>query len=534
MNILKTTFNSIYKPRLSDQRYDELKKSEVFLQSIIENIPDIVFVKEAKNLRYIQFNKAGRQAIGRSMPEVIGKTDNELFPPHQAAHFIETDREVLSSLKKISIDEEQVSSMGQQKVMRTQKIPILGQSGKGEYILGISEDITDHLNAQKRKLDIEKLNQISLAKSELMANISHEIRNPLGAIIGFANLGKCDTAADSKLHKYFNTIAHSGEDLQQLVSEVLDFSESESKKMEAELKETNLHNALSSLENLLSIKAEEKNLDLDIDYSCLKNRVFITDQLKLKQILTNLLCNALKFTNKGIVSLKVTEKLSNTKLYLDFMVSDTGIGISPERQSQLFTPFEQIDKSIRKQYGGTGLGLYLSKKLTNILGAELRLIKSDKNQGTSFLLSLPVTEAMHSRKLDVVNTKANVSGIKPYKIHVLIVDDSEDNRILVSAYLENLGVSYEIAENGKQALEKMHNNDYDYVFMDVQMPIMDGLTAVSEARRLGYTKPVIALTAQDMKNNLKSFIQQGFDNYLSKPLSLEALHNFMFQNLNRA
>ncbi|WP_374075929.1 PAS domain S-box protein [Bdellovibrio bacteriovorus] len=706
--------------RLEDrvqQRTQQLRQSEAFLEAIFENIPNMIFVKDAKDLRFVRFNKAGEDLIGVPRSEMIGKNDYDFFPKEQADFFTTKDRDVLNDTRIVDIPEEPIQTAKGIRYLHTKKIPICNKEGQPEYLLGVSEDITEKKEAEKQKMallqeqvareeaelraqqmsflsdvssvlsesfdqekilknfsrsvinfmadvcvvdlldeegydfgqtevtaresseedyirawrsrhplrwdspvgptavlrsgkseihkdfDVKELLSLAFsteasleekpipissmivtpikirdqkplgsvtfllknnnftemdlslaeevssrlavalensrlfykaqeanrAKSAFLANVSHEIRTPLGAMLGFTEMLKEDASLTSDHKETIETILRNGQQLLRIVDEILDISKVESERIQIEHIAFSLPNLLEDVVLLLKGRAEEKGIELRVSYQNLPEFI-VSDPTRLRQILINVIGNAIKFTDEGNVELIVSRKKN-----LEFRVVDTGIGISPEQKSNLFQPFAQADSSTTRRFGGTGLGLFLSRKLARLLGGDVILDKSVSGKGSTFLITIAFEEASRSEEprtqttAEVVDDFKNISG-------VLIVDDAADNRDLFRRYLRKLGVSEEViemAQNGLEAVDKASAKTYTLILMDIQMPQMDGFQALSELRKKSYKGHVVALTAHAMKGDEEKCLAAGFDGYLQKPLSREALREVLIKTSTR-
>lgn len=264
----------------------------------------------------------------------------------------------------------------------------------------------------------------------------------------------------------------------------------------------------------------------------------LSDPTRLRQILINVVGNAIKFTDKGSVDVTVTYKPKTEDLShgtLEFIVADSGIGISPLQINKLFQPFVQADESMTRKFGGTGLGLFLSRKLARLLGGDLSLKSSHPGKGSQFAIALEVQvvemiadeaeEASVKRlnNVDAINSSKTLADSSHRHGRVLIVDDAADNRTIVSIYLDKMGLDYEVAENGMQGVDKALKEKFDVILMDIQMPELDGFEAVQLLRDRNYSGPIIALTAHAMKGDKEKCLMRGFNDYLSKPLSKDSL-----------
>jgi CheY-like chemotaxis protein/HPt (histidine-containing phosphotransfer) domain-containing protein len=360
------------------------------------------------------------------------------------------------------------------------------------------------------------------AKSTFLANMSHEIRTPLTSIIGFSESLLEAELPDQERIDSINTIHRCGKHLLSIISDVLDLSKIEEDKLDIESIPVSLFDLLNEVQQVMELQAKDKQLEFSIIYEFPLPKTIQSDPLRIKQILLNLINNAIKFTAKGSVTLHVQVKRPSELIY--FEVQDTGIGISLEQQKNLFKPFTQADVSTTRQFGGTGLGLYLSKSLANKLSGDIRLT-SQANVGSCFTVSIAtgalsddlfVDEVPTLIKQDIATSGGALLGSKTPK--VLVVDDIRDNQSLISLYLNRMGIEPTIATNGLEAIEVASNGDFDLVLMDIQMPVLNGIDATKRLRAIQYKKPIIALTANVMKSDLALYKEAGFDDTLAKPL----------------
>ena len=392
----------------------------------------------------------------------------------------------------------------------------------GAAVSGLTEKI-DKLRDTEGELKSakEQAEEASRAKSDFLARMSHEIRTPLNSVLGMLELLK-ETNLSKDQERYLTLFSHAGENLKALINDLLDFSKIEAKALSIENISYNLHSTVRSVFEILQIKAEEKGLNFELVIDSDIPTYQKGDPTRLRQVLFNLIGNALKFTEEGEVQVRLRlEKNDDEKLVLE--VIDTGIGIPREKQSSLFSPFYQAEDTTNRKYGGTGLGLVISKNLVEIMGGKLEL-KSLAGRGTTFKITLPhhpdfVTPA-ETKTLAHTNWAQYFDG---NTFSLLIVDDSEDNRLLLTHYLKSLPFTFTEAANGKEAVEKFKAGIFDLVFMDMQMPIMSGYKATETIRHYEQEKhqghtPIVALTATAVLEDLQRTIVSGCDMYMVKPV----------------
>ncbi len=380
------------------------------------------------------------------------------------------------------------------------------------------KQMNENLKISKRAAE-----EATLQKSQFLANMSHEIRTPLNAIMGFITLLEANENDTTKL-KYLSIIKNSSDSLLQIINDILDISKIESGKLKIEPYNFNPYEDLITIAELFQAKAAEKKIDFKIKYNHFMPEILFGDALRIKQIFTNLLSNAIKFTPEGAI-VKCVIWYKNG--YLNIVVKDYGIGISEEKQKSIFEPFMQADGSTARVYGGTGLGLTISSELSHMLGGTLTL-KSKEGKGSVFKLSVPLSLGEKETKTET--EEITLSG------HILIVEDYEANRMFVGIILENAGLTYEMANDGIEAVEKFKNGTFDLILMDENMPNMGGMDATKQIQKIEQEKhlehtPVISLTANALEGDRKRFLDAGFDDYLSKPIDpellLKRLHRFL-------
>ncbi|AFY01059.1 two-component hybrid sensor and regulator [Bdellovibrio bacteriovorus str. Tiberius] len=696
------------------ERTRQLVESESFLAAIFENMPTMVFVKDAQDLRFVRFNKAGEDLIGIPRAQLIGKNDYDFFSKEQADFFTSKDRDVLKESRVVDIPEEEINTTRGVRYLHTRKIPVFDKEGRAQYLLGVSEDITELKMAEKQRavlvkeqiarsaaeqraqhmgflsdltfamtqsFDLENIlkafteksiptladicivdlmdeegteishtqvaakeredtefiqrwrerfpmrwdapygaaevmrsrkteiiNDVNLdqflkaafgpeaamterpihaeafmtvpillrdekplgaislistsatrhfsaidqsmaeeigrrlavliensrlyyraqeasrAKTAFLANVSHEIRTPLGAMLGFAEILKEDESLREEQKEAVETVLRNGQQLLHIVDEILDISKVESERIQIESIVFDLPDLLRDVIHLLRGRAEEKGIELRLRLGDLPKKIK-SDPTRLRQILINVIGNAIKFTDTGYVEMEARSrngKRRDGRQRIEFLVTDTGIGISAEQRNNLFQPFSQADSSTTRRFGGTGLGLFLSRKLARLLGGDVILNTSSAGIGSSFLISILGKEVTGIQGTDHRKKSEDAVVVSAKQVEsILVVDDAVDNRELFRRFIVRAGVPenrIETAENGAEAVRKALDKPYSLILMDIQMPEMDGFQALKKLRTQGYRGPIVALTAHAMKGDREKCLAAGFDGYLQKPL----------------
>ena len=687
-----TVLEDITERHLADR---ELKRTQYLFQSLVDSLPLAVFIKDARSGRHVLWNKMGERMVGQPRERLIGRTDQDLFTAEQAARFVEDDKRVARERKMIIVPLEELETQDRGlRLLATKKFPILSPEGEVIHIVGITEDVTERVHteeaihqardtaeqlaAEREENCIQLAEAVksaeamasaaevaSIAKSDFLANMSHEIRTPMNAIIGFSNL-LLDTPLNAEQRDHLSTIRNSSEALLSIINDVLDFSKIEAGKLRLDEVPFDIFDIVEEAAALMSQRASAKEIELA---SLVRNDVpaaLVGDPNRLRQVLINLIGNAIKFTEHGRIFVEVTlHRSEDGFVELQFDVSDTGIGISPEGQARLFQAFSQADSSTTRRFGGTGLGLAISKKIVEMMNGRIG-VTSEPGHGSTFwfrarLTRNPASHAEDPKTLSVLagrrvlvaaddeavrlvvehyctgcGMKATVSqdevdvlahiqrsieegkpfdlfivdlmskrfdaqllatsindrkllgsartlglnglrqrlqpgalqraGIfqrltkpvrrsefrgalvklmnrsespvpaavptiapraaaKPKAARILVAEDNMVNQKLAALMLRKLGYQADIANNGREAVEAQGSKGYDLIFMDCQMPVLDGYAATKALRDNSKTCSVriVAMTANALEGDRERCLAAGMDDYISKPVRYEEL-----------
>ena len=512
-----------------------LAEERRLLRLLIDNVPDYIYVKDSES-RFVIVNRTVAELVGAQGPEeLLGKSDFDFFPREIAASFFADEQAVIRSGKPlIDREEASVDARGNRKWNSTTKVPLLDTNGRAIGIMGIGRDITRRKQAElELQRAREAAEQANHAKSAFLANMSHEIRTPMNGIMGMADLA-LDTQLTEEQREYINTVKASAESLLNVLNDVLDFSKIEAGKLDLEEIDFNLADVLDLSLKTLSMRASEKGLELLCDVDTAVPKIVNGDPGRLRQIVINLVGNAIKFTEKGEVALKVRlEEQQADRYQLHFIVSDTGIGIPREKQASIFRPFSQADISTTRRYGGTGLGLTISTRLVEMMGGKIWL-HSAEGVGTQFHFTSRLRAAVSRVSPPTMPDPETITNAS-----ILVVDDNQTNRRILEGMLARWEMKTTAVDSGEAALAELDaaykaGSAYTLILTDAMMPNMDGFQLVEEIRKrphLRASPTIMMLTSLGQRGDGKRCRELGIAAYLVKPIRQSELHDAILRVL---
>ncbi|MGM0488815.1 MAG: ATP-binding protein [Planctomycetota bacterium] len=529
--LLQATVRDVTQQKRAEKALQEEKQ---FTEASLDSLDDVFYVFDRQG-KFLRWNSRLRA--------VTGYTDDEISRMRPSDFFIPEDgRRVEATIDKVfkhgtaQLEASLLTKDGR-RIPYEMSGSLLGDSrGTTIGLCGCGRNITRRKQAEQELIEArEHAEAANHAKSEFLANMSHEIRTPMTAILGFSDMLLEETAfetAPPKRTDALKTIRRNGEHLLQLINDVLDLSKIESGKLEVERTDCSPVQVLADLASLMRVRAAAKNIPLEIEcVGAIPERIQ-SDPTRLRQILINLVGNAIKFTETGnvrVVTRLIQDKRRPPRLQYD--VIDTGIGMSGEQLDKLFKPFTQADSSTTRKFGGTGLGLTISKRLAKSLGGDIS-ITSSPGRGSTFSVTVETGSlegvALIDNTSEIQCTKKQQAPSRPadevrLECRVLLAEDGPDNRRLIGSVLKKAGAELTVAENGRIARDRAlgardAEAPFDVILMDMQMPVMDGYAATRELRRGGYTGPIVALTAHAMAGDRRKCVEAGCDDYITKPI----------------
>jgi two-component system sensor histidine kinase/response regulator len=515
---------------------EALRASEDRFRQMAENIHEIFWLMDAQYADLIYVSPRYEEIWGRSRQELYESPKlilQTLHPDDRAAML-----EMINRRKQGLFTEGEYRILrpdGAVRWIRSRAFPVSDEEGALVHIAGLAEDITDRKRGEEALRHAkDTAESASRAKDDFLANVSHEIRTPMNAILGMTEL-VLSTQLDKNQQQSLRTVHSAAENLLSIINDLLDFSKIEAGKLELDHTEFSLRTAIDDTVQALRMRAEQKGLILNVQVSADVPDRLVGDPGRLRQVLLNLLGNAVKFTEQGVVTLTVelvgSPEPAN-RVQLRFKVVDTGIGISPEHQKRIFDAFEQADTSTTRKFGGTGLGLTISAQLVALMGGSIR-VESTRGQGSAFSFTAqfalqPQQQAFHRDVNSKDTTIGSDAALQPEqngatrKLRILVAEDNEFNIEVLTQHLSRAGHQIRIARDGRTALDLALNGQFDLLLLDIHMPEMDGFEVVQGLRQSEKTSgkhlPVVALTARSGKEDRRRCLAAGMDEFLAKPI----------------
>ncbi len=517
---------------------------------ILESSLNEIYIFDARSLRFVQVNRGARDNLGYSMEDLRELTPLDLKPEFTTQQF----EDLVAPLRDGTQQTIRFTTNHRRKDGSLYPVEValqLSERDTGGVFVAVILDVTERMRAEKELRDyshalesanraLEEFNRAAQAatqaKSEFLANMSHEIRTPMTAILGYADLLLDAELSDDQRREHVNTIRRNGRVLIELINDILDLSKIEAGKMDVRRTEFSPCGIVEDVVSLMRVRAEAEGLALKTRLAYPLPGTIRSDPVRLRQILVNLVGNAIKFTETGSVTIAVcceaADGNGDGRYRMRFDVIDTGVGIAPEKLQKLFEPFTQADASATRRFGGTGLGLTISKRLAELLGGDVR-VESHPGRGSTFTLTVnpgplgdvPMLNGPDDRAGEELPEEADRQEATPSKLNgrVLLAEDGPDNQRLICALLEKAGLDVELADNGVLACEKAvasqsQGKPYDLILMDIQMPDMDGYQATQKLREDGWQGPIVALTAHAMVGDRDKCLEAGCNDYATKPI----------------
>ncbi|MBC7783473.1 MAG: response regulator [Burkholderiales bacterium] len=489
-------------------------------------------------------NRAAGDALGYTEAELIGTpmdriVDAEIMRPLLATTADGNPRDVHN------IETTYTGRDGRPIPVLFSASAMVDEQGRVQTLVCTAKDITHRKLAETQlRLATEAAEAANSSKSEFLANMSHEIRTPMSAILGFADLLLEPHASQEQRNSHIQTIRRNGEHLLTIINDILDLSKIEAGRMEVESRPCAPCQVVEDVASLMRVRAIARKLDLKVEYQFPLPAQISSDAVRLRQILINLVGNAIKFTERGAVRI-VVRCVQSPEPVLCFDIIDVGIGMTEQQLGKLFQPFVQADSSTTRKFGGTGLGLTISKRMAEILGGGI-MVTSEPGKGSCFTVSVrtgALRDAHWIASLDQAgSTTADVDlhSAEPQQIvgRVLLAEDGPDNQLLINTYLTNAGAQVTIVDNGQVAIDEAMKaqkagEPYAVILMDMQMPVLDGYAATAKLRAAGYRLPIVAITAHAMASDREKCLQSGCDDYLTKPILRDVMLRTIASYTNR-
>ncbi|MBF0238200.1 MAG: response regulator [SAR324 cluster bacterium] len=509
--------------------YKDLQMSEAKYRSLFSENHDAILLIDVDGLNIMDANEASVRLYGYSREELLNHNILQISAEPEVTK-IALENAATETGRFVPL-RWHLKKNGARFPVEISLIPF--RWNHQQVVCAVNRDITDRIRYEEEmKIAREYAEKANQLKSQFLANMSHEIRTPMNVVLGTVELlSRSHTTPEQK--EFLKTIEQSGNHLLEIINAILDLSKLDSG---IELHETvfDLHECVSATLHMLKAQADKKNIPIVYRFGAHVPRYITADQTRVRQLLLNLVGNAVKFTNTGEIAVAIiVQQQQQERVELQFSVSDSGIGIPEDKISLLFNPFTQLDSSLTRQYSGTGLGLAISKRLAEAMGGKI-WVESEQGKGSVFFFCIqvkipetvlisPITEA-------TVEPEANDEDPVAETIRILVVEDNPDNQTLIHHFITLAGYSAEFAGNGKEALAAVSGTNYDLVLMDIQMPEMDGLEATRQIRQRDPENPkpyIVAMTAHAMVEHERQCIEAGMNDYLNKPLTIDSIQKII-------
>ena len=529
----KNVVNSLL-TRTSEDLKNALRKKEnqsELLKMLLNTIPALVYFKD-NDFRYQLVNKAFLTFSGLSYQDVIGKKLQDIFSHHMTeGNYQELEKQVIENGSFFYNVEEQVEQNRKKIWVHTNIAPVRNKEGEIIGLIGVSWDISSQKDYEfQLKKARDQAEEGVRIKDRFLANMSHEIRTPLNGIFGMAEILN-QTSLEAKQKEYLDSLLKSTKHLMGLIEDVFEFSAIETGRYKPEIGLFHLPSLLEKTTKNFKKSAKKKGISFHISIDTALPDFFTGDQGALRIILRNLLSNGIKFTHKGQVELRVfpVKSLAKDVLWVRFEVEDSGIGISNRHLEKIFDSFSQADTSTTKNYQGTGLGLAISERLVRMMRGRIG-VESNENKGSLFWFEIPLkTQQPETEDFDENKILEILKGFR-----ILLVEDNLINQKISKITLEKSGCRLEVAANGKEGVEKYKEKPYDLILMDIQMPVMDGLEATRQIRKVEKQKKkhrsfIVALTANATENDRKNAQDAGMDGFIAKPFNPKVLFRLLYE-----
>lgn len=494
------------------------RETRSLLDAVVQNIPVALLAKEVGSGRFVLINRAAEKIFGRSSDEIIGKTDHDFFPPKEADVFRHADMDVFASGGVGVFEEEIRTGTGDRRHFRTKKIGLRDEAGVG-HIVALAEDVTESKTAAEALQDaLVRAEAASRAKSDFLATMSHEIRTPLNGVLGMAQAMQADDLAPAQRER-LKVIRRSGETLLSILNDILDLSRIEAGAIDLDLADFDMEHLVRGAAAAFAPLAEQKGVSFVLAVDPEACATFSGDPTRIRRLLYNLFSNAVKFTDRGRIEVKVAYGGET----LVIQVADTGIGIPAEQLPTLFDKFIQGDASHTRRFGGSGLGLAICRGLAERMGGEVE-VESVVGEGSTFTIRLPLARVSGALvEAPPVADAESTSDAEAPPIKVLAAEDNDVNQLVLRTLLDQAGITPLIVENGAEAVAAWEREPWDVILMDIQMPVMDGVSAARairarEAASGRSRTPILAVTANAMSHQTPEYFAVGMDDVVPKPL----------------